>query len=81
MEKIELKISTEYIQLNQLLKYADIISSGGEAKFFIQDNEVLYNGELETRLRKKVYNQDEITINDELLIVVMSDISILENSK
>ena len=42
-----LKITTPYITLQQLLKIEDIISSGGEAKFYLAENPVLVNGELE----------------------------------
>lgn len=70
MEKRIIKINTEYIQLNQLLKLADIISSGGEMKWFMEENDIFYNGEIETRLRKKIYNNDIVVINDDIEIQV-----------
>ena len=36
----ELQIKTEYITLQQFLKIEDIISSGGEAKYYLAENEV-----------------------------------------
>ncbi len=69
----ELVISTEYIQLNQLLKYCDIVSSGGEVKFFFEENDILYNNTPETRLRKKVYPGDVIQINNEMQIKVADE--------
>ena len=45
----EIKIETEFIKLEQLLKYVNIVSSGGIAKEIIQDGEVYVNGEVETR--------------------------------
>lgn len=51
----ELKITTEYITLQQFLKIEDIISSGGEAKYYLQDNEVFVNDELENRRGRKLY--------------------------
>ncbi len=73
MDIYESYINTEYIQLNQLLKMCDIVSSGGEVKLLMQENEFFYNGEPETRLRKKVYPNDQIQINDQILIKVYSE--------
>lgn len=59
MENIrEIKIKDEFIKLGQLLKLAGLVSSGVEAKIVIAEGEVLYNGEVETRRGKKVYNDD-----------------------
>ncbi len=57
-------ITGEYIQLNKLLKYAGIISTGGEAKFFIEENEILLNDVLVFELRKKIRPGDKLIIND-----------------
>ena len=43
MEKVS--ITTEYVTLGQFLKLADIISSGGQAKFFLEDVMIKVNGE------------------------------------
>ncbi len=59
----EIVIDTEYITLSQFLKMADIIQSGGQAKFFIMENEVIVNGEKEDRRGRKLYNNDKIEIN------------------
>lgn len=48
------------ITLGQFLKTEGIIESGGQAKWFLQDVEVLINGERETRRGKKLANQDRI---------------------
>jgi S4 domain protein YaaA len=48
-------ISTEFITLAQFLKFAGIISNGGEAKFFLMDNEVVVNHEVENRRGRKLY--------------------------
>lgn len=62
-----LKINTEYIQLVQLLKLADVISSGGEIKFLIEEGLIFYNGEPETRVRKKIYPGDVVEVDGEQL--------------
>ena len=51
MQKVE--IYTEYIKLEQFLKIADIVSTGGEAKMFLLTNEIMVNGEYENRRGRK----------------------------
>ncbi|MBQ1508779.1 MAG: S4 domain-containing protein YaaA [Erysipelotrichaceae bacterium] len=58
----QIEITTDYLKLEQLLKIADIVSSGGEAKLFLQENEILVNGEEEHRRGRKLYPGDLITI-------------------
>ena len=69
MAKTQVSITTEYINLGQFLKLTDFISNGGEARFFLEDNEVLVNGEAEERRGKKLYPGDEVEINGELFTV------------
>lgn len=52
------------ITLGQFLKTEGIIESGGQAKWFLQDVEVLINGERETRRGKKLADQDRIDFPD-----------------
>lgn len=61
MKKIYIK--TEFIKLDQLLKYANISQTGGHAKFLIKNEFVKYNGEIDTRRGKKVYPGDKITVD------------------
>ncbi|MCX7773284.1 MAG: S4 domain-containing protein YaaA [Clostridia bacterium] len=56
-------ITTEYIKLDQFMKLANIVSSGGEARFFIEDNSILVNGEDEKRRGKKLRHGDSIQVN------------------
>ena len=60
MEKI--KIETEYITLGQFLKAADIISTGGMAKWFLSENEIFINGEIDQRRGRKLRSGDQIEI-------------------
>lgn len=57
------KITTEFITLQQFLKMNDLISSGGEAKYFVRENTILVNGETENRRGRKLYPGDEVTVN------------------
>ena len=59
-------IHTEYIELQNVLKKNGIIQTGGEAKFFLQNNSVLVNGELENRRGKKLYPGDQVEILNEV---------------
>ena len=58
----KVKLKTDYITLGQLLKIVDIISSGGQAKWFLQENDVLINGELDNRRGRKLYPNDLVEI-------------------
>ena len=57
----EIKIETEFIKLDALLKFANLVSSGGEAKIRIAEGEVLVNGEICTMRGKKLHPGDEVT--------------------
>lgn len=59
----------EYIKLDQFLKLAQLVQSGGEAKHLIQSGEVLVNGEVETRRGRKLYAGDVVQVAGEQLIV------------
>lgn len=68
MEK-EVKITTEFIKLDALLKFAGVVETGGEAKQVIQDGEVLVNGEVCTMRGKKLRPGDTAEL-DGIRIVV-----------
>ncbi len=56
------KITTEFMTLGQFLKATDHIGSGGEAKFFLFENEVLVNNERRTERGKKLYPGDQVVV-------------------
>ncbi len=58
----ELKINTEFITLGQLLKMINVISSGGMAKWFLEEYIVFVNDEQEQRRGKKLRHGDVIRI-------------------
>lgn len=60
-----ISIDTEYLTLAQFLKYINLISSGGEAKYFLADVDVFVNGVLENRRGKKLYHHDVIQVDGE----------------
>jgi len=65
---MNIKITTEYIKLDQLLKFSGIADNGAFAKEIILDGLVKYNGEVCTMRGKKVYPGDAVLIEipDEL---------------
>jgi len=60
----EIKINTDNIQLDQFLKWANIVSSGGEAKVLIKEGHVQVNNLLEQRRSRKLIIGDEIKVNE-----------------
>lgn len=58
----EIKIKGEYLKLEQLLKIADLVSSGGEAKFFLINNKIYVNNEFDNRRGRKLYKGDVVKI-------------------
>ena len=52
----EIIIDTEFIKLDSLLKYAAVVQTGADAKFFISEGLVLVDGEVETRRGRKIYD-------------------------
>lgn len=52
----------DYITLQQLLKACDIISSGGQVKQWLAENEVFVNGEPENRRGKKLRKGDTVQV-------------------
>lgn len=61
----EIEVSKEPVELYKILKFEGIVSSGGEAKSVIADGQVLVNGEVETRKRKKIVSGDVVEFNNE----------------
>lgn len=57
-----ISIDTEMITLGQFLKLADVIQSGGMAKWFLSEHEVLVNDEPDNCLGRKLYVGDVVEI-------------------
>ncbi len=60
---VEIAICTDFVTLGQLLKIANIIGSGGEAKSFLATNEILVNGVLDNRRGRKLRDQTMVEID------------------
>jgi len=57
------KIHTEFIKLEALLKYIGSVGTGGEAKMIISEGQVLVNGEVCTARGKKLRPGDRVEYN------------------
>ena len=68
MEKIE--ISTEFIKLDSLLKFAALVGTGGEAKYIISEGMVKVNGEVCTMRGKKIKAGDKVEFEGSELEIV-----------
>ena len=66
------KLFDDYITLQALLKEVGIIQSGGAIKSFLQENQVHFNGELETRRGKKIRIGDTITLPNQKLEILLT---------
>ncbi|GGE48149.1 hypothetical protein GCM10011391_28690 [Pullulanibacillus camelliae] len=64
MKTIQLKSDQPFITLGQLLKAEGIISTGGQIKWFLEENQVFVNDERETRRGKKLRVNDRIIIDN-----------------
>jgi len=68
-----LGVPENQIKLDQFLKLANLVATGGEAKFRVQSGEVRVNGEVETRRGRKLQVGDVVEIADLTLTVSEDD--------
>ena len=68
-----ISIHTDYIQLDQLLKYANILTTGGQIKELLAEELIMLNGTIITEKRKKIYPNDVVSIGDEISITVVKE--------
>lgn len=70
----KVKIHTEYIKLDDLLKFAGVLGSGGQAKAVIVDGLVKVDGEVCTMRGKKLRGGETVEFEDVCLKVAKDDI-------
>lgn len=61
---VEIQISTDFVTLGQLLKIADLIGSGGEAKSYLATHKILVEGVSDNRRGRKLRNQMIVEIEN-----------------
>lgn len=64
-----IKIKSDFIKLDQFLKLADVVMSGGEAKVLILSEDVIVNGEICTQRGRKIKKGDIVKVNDMSFLV------------
>ena len=69
MAEERVKIETEFIRLQDLLKFAGAVETGGEAKLLIQNGEVKVNGEVCTVRGKKLRPGDRAELDRQIFVV------------
>lgn len=70
MDFKKVKINTEFITLGQLLKFADVIDFGGEAKSYILEHAILIDG-VDTKQRgKKIYPGMKVIIDNSMFFEI-----------
>ena len=65
MQTEKIKITTEYIKLDQLLKFSGVAESGADAKNMITEEIVRVNGEVCTMRGKKIRIGDKVLVKFE----------------
>ena len=66
-------ITGEFIKLDSLLKFASIASTGGEAKYYIQNGDVFVGKDVCTQRGRKIRSGDIVRYNDSVIIVKNTD--------
>ena len=69
----DITITTEFIKLQDLLKLANLVGTGGEAKIVIQNGDVSVNGEVCTMRGKKIRSGDMVAFDGKELTVSYAD--------
>ena len=69
IREVKIHDDEEYITLNVLLKITGLIQTGGEAKWFLANNDVYVNGEKENRRGRKLYRDDVIKANKDEFVI------------
>jgi ribosome-associated protein len=64
-------LKSEPVELHKILKFEGLVPSGGVAKLAIESGDVIVNGEVETRKRKKMMAGDVIEFNGETIRLVL----------
>jgi ribosome-associated protein len=67
---MEFKLRSEFIELDNMLKALELVASGAEAKQLILSGSIKVNGEVETRIRRKLRAGDSVEFGQHLISIV-----------
>ncbi len=73
MQKEQIAITTEYISLDKLLKFAGIADTGGQAFMMVEDGIISLNGVQVQEKRRKIYPGDVVNIDNQLELTVVRE--------
>lgn len=65
----QFELDKEFMTITQLLKALDYIGSGGEARYFLYEEDVYLNDEPVYEKKKKIRQGDVVTINDKKILI------------
>ncbi len=71
MKPRDVVLNQEPVELYKILKFENLVLSGGEAKYVITEGLVTVNGEVETRKRKKIFAGDIVEFQGQQLRLVL----------
>ncbi|HWW08034.1 MULTISPECIES: RNA-binding S4 domain-containing protein [Collimonas] len=70
MQQLELRLNSDYVELNQLLKLTGVCDSGGAGKALVASGVVAVDGKIELRKTCKIHAGQKVTIGDLLIYVL-----------
>ena len=73
MEKQNIAITTEYIAMDKLLKFAGIADTGGRAFMMVEDGIVRLNGKIVSEKRKKVHIGDVVNVDNQIELTITQE--------
>lgn len=73
MEKQNIAITTEYIAMDKLLKFAGVADTGGQAFMMVEDGIVRLNGKIVSEKRKKVHVGDVVNVDNQIELTVTQE--------
>ena len=68
----EILINSDFIKLDQFLKWATVVNSGIEAKFLIEAGKVLVNEEIEQRRGRKLFPGDRVQVSNQVFLLTQA---------
>lgn len=73
MQKVDVSITTDFITVDKLLKFAGVVDSGGQAFQLVLDGLVKLNGSTIKEKRRKVFLGDVVNIDNQVELTVIKD--------
>ena len=62
MKELKVKITTDFIKLDSLLKFAGLVETGADGKLIVKEGRIKVNGEVCTMRGKKITEADKVHI-------------------